>query len=313
MELLPLIIAALVVVGLGMILYFVPVGLWITAIFSGVRVGLGTLIGMRLRKVVPSEIIRPLISATKAGIDLDIGQMEAHYLAGGRVEQVVTALISADRANIDLPWKRATAIDLAGRDVLEAVQVSVNHKVIETPRIAAVAKDGIQVIAVARVTVRANIERLVGGAGEETIIARVGEGSVSSIGSADSHKDVLENPDDISRRVLERGLDSGTAFEILSIDIADVDIGRNIGAELQTDQAEADKKIAQAKAEERRAMAVAEEQEMRARVVEAEAEVPRALAEALRNGNLGVMDTYRMDNIQADTRMRGSIAHEDED
>lgn len=313
MELLPLIIAALVVVGLGMILYFVPVGLWITAIFSGVRVGLGTLIGMRLRKVVPSEIIRPLISATKAGIDLDIGQMEAHYLAGGRVEQVVTALISADRANIDLPWKRATAIDLAGRDVLEAVQVSVNPKVIETPRIAAVAKDGIQVIAVARVTVRANIERLVGGAGEETIIARVGEGSVSSIGSADSHKDVLENPDDISRRVLERGLDSGTAFEILSIDIADVDIGRNIGAELQTDQAEADKKIAQAKAEERRAMAVAEEQEMRARVVEAEAEVPRALAEALRNGNLGVMDTYRMDNIQADTRMRGSIAHEDED
>jgi uncharacterized protein YqfA (UPF0365 family) len=289
------------------------VGLWITAIFSGVRVGLGTLIGMRLRKVVPSEIIRPLISATKAGIDLDIGQMEAHYLAGGRVEQVVTALISADRANIDLPWKRATAIDLAGRDVLEAVQVSVNPKVIETPRIAAVAKDGIQVIAVARVTVRANIERLVGGAGEETIIARVGEGSVSSIGSADSHKDVLESPDDISRRVLERGLDAGTAFEILSIDIADVDIGRNIGAELQTDQAEADKKIAQAKAEERRAMAVAEEQEMRARVVEAEAEVPRALAEALRNGNLGVMDTYRMDNIQADTRMRGSIAHEDED
>jgi len=313
MEILPIIIAAVVVLAVGMILYFVPVGLWITAIFSGVRVGLGTLIGMRLRKVVPSEIIRPLISATKAGIDLDIGQMEAHYLAGGRVEQVVTALISADRANIDLPWKRATAIDLAGRDVLEAVQVSVNPKVIETPRIAAVAKDGIQVIAVARVTVRANIERLVGGAGEETIIARVGEGSVSSIGSADSHKDVLENPDDISRRVLERGLDAGTAFEILSIDIADVDIGRNIGAELQTDQAEADKKIAQAKAEERRAMAVAEEQEMRARVVEAEAEVPRALAEALRNGNLGVMDNYRMDNIQADTRMRGSIAHEDED
>jgi uncharacterized protein YqfA (UPF0365 family) len=313
MEILPLIIAAVVVIAVGMILYFVPVGLWITAIFSGVRVGLGTLIGMRLRKVVPGEIIRPLISATKAGIELDIGQMEAHYLAGGRVEQVVTALISADRANIDLPWKRATAIDLAGRDVLEAVQVSVNPKVIETPRIAAVAKDGIQVIAVARVTVRANIERLVGGAGEETIIARVGEGSVSSIGSADSHKDVLENPDDISRRVLERGLDAGTAFEILSIDIADVDIGRNIGAELQTDQAEADKNIAQAKAEERRAMAVAEEQEMRARVVEAEAEVPKALAEALRNGNLGVMDNYRMDNIQADTRMRGSIAHEDED
>jgi uncharacterized protein YqfA (UPF0365 family) len=305
-----IIIGAAVIVVTGL-LYFVPVGLWITAIFSGVRVGLGTLIGMRLRKVVPSEIIRPLISATKAGISLDIGQMEAHVLAGGRVEQVVRALISADRANIELPWKRATAIDLAGRDVLEAVQVSVNPKVIETPRIAAVAKDGIQVIAVARVTVRANIERLVGGAGEETIIARVGEGSVSSIGSADSHKYVLENPDDISRRVLERGLDAGTAFEILSIDIADVDIGRNIGAELQTDQAEADKNIAQAKAEERRAMAVAEEQEMRARVVEAEAEVPRALAEALRSGNLGVMDSYRMDNVQADTRMRGSIANDE--
>jgi uncharacterized protein YqfA (UPF0365 family) len=306
-----IIVAAAVVIVMGL-LYFVPVGLWITAIFSGVRVGIGTLIGMRLRKVVPSEIIRPLISATKAGIDLDIGQMEAHVLAGGRVEQVVRALISADRANIELPWKRATAIDLAGRDVLEAVQVSVNPKVIETPRIAAVAKDGIQVIAVARVTVRANIERLVGGAGEETIIARVGEGSVSSIGSADSHKYVLENPDDISRRVLERGLDAGTAFEILSIDIADVDIGRNIGAELQTDQAEADKNIAQAKAEERRAMAVAEEQEMRARVVEAEAEVPRALAEALRSGNLGVMDSYRMDNVQADTRMRGSIANDED-
>jgi uncharacterized protein YqfA (UPF0365 family) len=305
-----LVAAALII--LTMILYFVPVGLWITALFSGVRVGIGTLIGMRLRKVVPSDIIRPLISATKANINLDVAQMEAHYLAGGRVGQVVTALISADRANIELPWKRATAIDLAGRDVLEAVQVSVNPKVIETPRIAAVAKDGIQVIAVARVTVRANIERLVGGAGEETIIARVGEGAVSSIGSADSHKYVLENPDDISRRVLERGLDAGTAFEILSIDIADVDIGRNIGAELQTDQAEADKNIAQAKAEERRAMAVAEEQEMRARVVEAEAEVPRALAEALRSGNLGVMDVYRMDNVQADTRMRQSLAQDDD-
>ena len=312
MDTVTLIVIAAVVVAVAGLLYFVPVGLWITAIFSGVRVGIGTLIGMRLRKVVPSEIIRPLISATKAGIHLDIGQMEAHVLAGGRVEQVVRALISADRANIELPWKRATAIDLAGRDVLEAVQVIVNPKVIETPRIAAVAKDGIQVIAVARVTVRANIERLVGGAGEETIIARVGEGSVSSIGSADSHKYVLENPDDISRRVLERGLDAGTAFEILSIDIADVDIGRNIGAELQTDQAEADKNIAQAKAEERRAMAVAEEQEMRARVVEAEAEVPRALAEALRSGNLGVMDSYRMDNVQADTRMRGSIARDED-
>ncbi len=302
---------AAVVLAFGLLFYFVPVGLWITAIFSGVRVGIGTLIGMRLRKVVPGEIVRPLISASKAGIDLDVGQMEAHYLAGGRVGSVVAALISADRANIDLPWKRATAIDLAGRDVLEAVQVSVNPKVIETPRIVAVAQDGIQVIAVARVTVRANIERLVGGAGEETIIARVGEGSVSSIGSAESHKSVLENPDDISRRVLERGLDAGTAFEILSIDIADVDIGRNIGAELQTDQAEADKNIAQAKAEERRAMAVAREQEMRAAVVEAEAEVPRALAEALRSGNLGVMDHYRLENVQADTQMRRSIADEE--
>ena len=297
-----------VLVGSTLVLYFIPLGLWITAIFSGVRVGLGTLIGMRLRKVNPSDIIRPLISATKAGLDLDIGQMEAHSLAGGNVGRVVTALISADRANIELPWKRATAIDLAGRDVLEAVQVSVNPKVIQTPRVAAVAKDGIQVVAVARVTVRANIERLVGGAGEETIIARVGEGTVSSIGSAASHKQVLENPDAISRFVLERGLDAGTAFEILSIDIADVDVGRNIGAELQTDQAEADKKIAQAKAEERRAMAVALEQEMRARVVEAEAQVPLALAEAFRNGTLGVMDYYRMENVQADTTMRRSLA-----
>ncbi|MGD9713425.1 MAG: flotillin-like protein FloA [Thermomicrobiales bacterium] len=288
--------------------YFVPIGLWITAIFSGVKVSLGTLIGMRLRKVNPADIVRPQISATKAGLDLDLGQMEAHHLAGGDVGRVVAALISADRANIELPWKRATAIDLAGRDVLEAVQVSVNPKVIQTPKVAAVAKDGIQVIAVARVTVRANIDRLVGGAGEETIIARVGEGTVSSIGSAETHKKVLENPDQISKLVLERGLDSGTAFEILSIDIADVDVGRNIGAELQTDQAEADKRIAQAKAEERRAMAVAREQEMRASVVEAEAEVPRALAEAFRSGRLGVMDYYRMQNIQADTEMRTSIA-----
>jgi uncharacterized protein YqfA (UPF0365 family) len=292
-------------------LYFVPLGLWVTAIFSGVRVGIGTLIGMRLRKVNPGDIVRPLISAQKAGLDLDVGQMEAHYLAGGNVGRVVTALISADRANIELPWKRATAIDLAGRDVLEAVQVSVNPKVIQTPRVAAVAKDGIQVIAVARVTVRANIERLVGGAGEETIIARVGEGTVSSIGSAATHKTVLENPDAISRFVLERGLDAGTAFEILSIDIADVDVGRNIGAELQTDQAEADKRIAQAKAEERRAMAVAVEQEQRARVVEAEAQVPLALADAFRNGNLGVMDFYRMENVQSDTQMRRSLAGED--
>ena len=309
MDLVPVVVVIVVLVlAIALFFYFIPVGLWVTAIFSGVHVSLGTLIGMRLRKVNPSEIVRPLISATKAGLELDIGQMEAHHLAGGDVERVVTALISADRANIELPWKRATAIDLAGRDVLEAVQVSVNPKVIQTPRIAAVAKDGIQVIAVARVTVRANIERLVGGAGEETIIARVGEGTVSSIGSAQTHKDVLENPDQISKLVLERGLDSGTAFEILSIDIADVDVGRNIGAELQTDQAEADKRIAQAKAEERRAMAVAREQEMRAEVVEAEAEVPRALADAFRSGNLGVLDYYRMQNIQADTSMRESIA-----
>lgn len=305
-------IGALVLFVVVLFFYFVPLGLWITAIFSGVKVRIGTLIGMRLRKVVPSAIIRPLISATKAEIDLEIGQMEAHFLAGGNVERVVTALISADRANIELPWKRATAIDLAGRDVLQAVQMSVNPKVIDTPRVAAVAKDGIQVVAVARVTVRANLDRLVGGAGEETIIARVGEGTVSGIGSADSHKWVLENPDAISTRVLERGLDAGTAFEILSIDIADVDIGRNVGAELQTAQAEADKNIAQARAEERRAMAVAEEQEMRARVVEAEAQVPLALAEALRNGNLGVMDNYRMQNVQADTRMRTAIAGEED-
>jgi uncharacterized protein YqfA (UPF0365 family) len=295
------------------LLYFVPVGLWITAIFSGVKVSIGTLIGMRLRKVPPADIVRPLISATKADLELDVGQMEAHYLAGGNVGRVVQALISADRANIELPWRRATAIDLAGRDVLEAVQVSVNPKVIQTPRVSAVAKDGIQVVAVARVTVRANIDRLVGGAGEETIIARVGEGTVSSIGSAVDHKAVLENPDAISRTVLQRGLDSGTAYEILSIDIADVDIGRNIGAELQTDQAEANKKIAQAEAEKRRAMAVAEEQEMRARLVEAEAEVPRALAEAFRSGNLGVMDYYRMRNVQADTGMRESLSGNESD
>ena len=306
-----LVVLALAFLIIVFFLYFVPVGLWITAIFSGVRVGLGTLIGMRLRKVNPSDIVRPYISAAKAGLPLDVSQMEAHYLAGGNVGRVVQALISADRANIDLPWKRATAIDLAGRDVLEAVQVSVNPKVIQTPRVAAVAKDGIQVIAVARVTVRANIERLVGGAGEETIIARVGEGTVSSIGSAASHKTVLENPDAISRHVLERGLDAGTAYEILSIDIADVDVGRNIGAELQTDQAEADKKIAQAKAEERRAMAVALEQEMRAKVVEAESQVPLALADAFRSGRLGVMDYYRMENMQSDTRMRTSLAGEE--
>jgi uncharacterized protein YqfA (UPF0365 family) len=302
------VVAVLALVAL--FFYFVPVGLWIAAVFSGVRVSIGTLIGMRLRKVNPGAIVRPLISATKAGLELDIGQMEAHYLAGGDVGRVVAALISADRASIDLPWRRATAIDLAGRDVHEAVQVSVNPKVIETPRVSAVAKDGIQLIAVARVTVRANIDRLIGGAGEETIIARVGEGTVSSIGSAKDHKAVLENPDAISKLVLSRGLDAGTAYEILSIDIADVDVGRNIGAHLQTDQAEADKKIAQAQAEQRRAMAVALEQENRARVVEAEAEVPLALAEAFRGGNLGVLDYYRMRNVQADTEMRQALARD---
>ena len=305
------------VLTLGILFFFVPVGLWLSARFAGVEVGIGELIGMRLRRVPPRAIVEPKVSAHKAGITLDTGEMEAHHLAGGNVERVVSALISADRANIDLPWRRATAIDLAGRDVLNAVQVSVNPKVIQTGRVSAVAKDGIELITVARVTVRANIERLVGGAGEETILARVGEGTVSAIGSADSHKQVLENPDQISKRVLSGGLDSGTAFEILSIDIADVDVGRNIGAQLQTDQAEADKQIAQARAEQRRAMAVAQEQEMtarveemRARVVEAEAEVPRAMAEAFRSGNMGIMDYYRMRNVQADTSMRESLSQE---
>ena len=305
-----------IIVLLLIFFYFVPIGLWITAFFSGVRVRIfKDLIGMRLRKVPPNQIIRPLIAATKAGIKLDADKLEAHFLAGGNVSRVVTALISADKANINLAFERATAIDLAGRDVLEAVKVSVNPKVINTPMIAAVAMDGIQVRATSRVTVRANIDRLVGGAGEETIIARVGEGIVTTIGSSASHKLVLENPDRISKTVLEKGLDAGTAFEILSIDIADVDVGENIGAKLQTDQAEADKRIAQAKAEERRALAVANEQEMkaltqemRAKVVEAEAEIPRAIAEAFRQGNLGVMDYYNLRNIQADTDMRSSIA-----
>jgi uncharacterized protein YqfA (UPF0365 family) len=293
----------------------VPVRLWIEAIFSGVAVGLGTLVGMRLRKVNPGAIVRPQIAATKAGLSLSIGELEAHYLAGGDVERVVRALISADKANIELPFQQAAAIDLAGRDVFEAVQVSVNPKVINTPRVAAMAKDGIQMIALARVTVRANINRLVGGAGEETILARVGEGIVSTIGSAASHKAVLENPDAISKTVLAKGLDSGTAFEILSIDIADVDVGKNIGAELQADQAEADKRVAQARAEERRAMAVATEQEMKAKVqdmrsrlVEAEAQVPMAIADAFRKGNLGVMDYAKYRNVLSDTAMRESIA-----
>ncbi len=311
-----LILAAILVAGIAS---FIPVRLWIEALAAGVRVGLGTLIGMRLRKVSPAAVIRPLINATKAGLNLDINALEAHYLAGGNVDRVVKALISADKAGIDLTFQRAAAIDLAGRDVLEAVQVSVNPKVIQTPKVAAMAKDGIQLIAIARVTVRANIHRLVGGAGEETILARVGEGIVSTIGSSESHKAVLENPDRISKTVLEKGLDSGTAYEILSIDIADVDVGKNIGAELQTDQAEADKRIAQAKAEERRAMAVALEQEMRARtqemrakVVEAEAQVPLAIAEAFRNGRLGVMDYVRYRNVEADTEMRRSLARGDE-
>jgi uncharacterized protein YqfA (UPF0365 family) len=309
--------AVVVIIVLMLIFfYFVPIGLWITAYFSGVKVRIfKDLIGMRLRKVPPLQIIRPLIAATKAGIKLDVDKLEAHYLAGGNVSTVVNALISADKANINLTFERATAIDLAGREVLEAVKMSVNPKVINTPMIAAVAMDGIQVRAMSKVTVRANIDRLVGGAGEETIIARVGEGIVTTIGSSASHKLVLENPDRISKTVLEKGLDAGTAFEILSIDIADVDVGENIGAKLQTDQAEADKRIAQAKAEERRALAVAREQEMkaltqemRAKVVEAEAEIPRAISEAFRSGNLGVMDYYNIRNIQADTDMRSSIA-----
>lgn len=310
-----MVILAVVLVILSVFLSFFPIGLWITAIFSGVRIGIFTLVGMRFRRVKPSNIVNPLIKATKAGLDLNSDKLEAHFLAGGDVNRVVDALIAAQRAEINLVFERAAAIDLAGRDVLQAVQVSVNPKVIETPKIAAVAKNGIEVMVKARVTVRANIERLVGGAGEETIIARVGEGIVTTVGSAETHKAVLENPDLISRTVLSKGLDAGTAFEILSIDIADIDIGRNIGAQLQTDQADADKRIAQAKAEERRAMAVAKEQEMkaaveemRAKVVEAEAEVPKAISQALKDGNLGAMDYYNMKNVMSDTEMRNAIS-----
>ena len=310
-----IILIVLILVFLMVLFSFVPVGLCISALAANVHVGLFNLVGMRLRRVPPNKIVLPLIKANKAGMKMDTSQLEAHYLAGGNVDRVVDALIAAERAGIELNFSRAAAIDLAGRDVKEAVMVSVTPKVIETPVIAAMAKNGIQVKATARVTVRANIDRLVGGAGEETIIARVGEGIVSTVGSSDSHNDVLENPDSISKTVLKKGLDSGTAFEILSIDIADVDVGRNIGAELQIDQAEADKNIAQAKAEERRAMAVAYEQEMRAKVqemkakvVEAEAQVPLAMAEALRNGNLGVMDYYNLQNVSADTKMRDNIA-----
>lgn len=311
----PLSIALLIIIVVMLFFSFVPVGLWVTAFFSGVKIKMTTLIGMRLRRVAPSRIVNPMIKATKAGLDININELEAHFLAGGNINTLVDALIAAQRANIPLEFERAAAIDLAGRNVLEAVQVSVNPKVIETPQISAVAKNGIEVIVKARVTVRANIERLVGGAGEETIIARVGEGIVTTVGSSISHSDVLENPDRISKTVLEKGLDSGTAYEILSIDIADVDIARNIGAKLQMDQAEADKRIAEAKAEERRSMAVAKEQEMKAeveamkaKVVEAEAEVPLALASALREGKLGVMDYYNMRNILADTDMRSSIS-----
>ncbi len=315
-----LITAAAVLIFFIIFFSIVPVGLWISAVAAGVNVSLISLVAMKLRRVRPNRIILPLIKADKAGIDVKQDQLEAHYLAGGNVDRVIDALIAADKAQIGLPFDRAAAIDLAGRDVLDAVKVSVNPRVIQTPSVAAVAKDGIQLISTARVTVRANLERLVGGAGEETIIARVGEGIVSSIGSSASHKTVLENPDVISKTVLAKGLDSGTAFEILSIDIADVDVGKNIGAILQTDQAEADKRVAQAKAEERRAMAVAAEQEnrakveeMRAKVVEAEAEIPRALAEAFRKGNLGVMDYYNLENIQSDTKMRRNIARATDD
>ncbi len=316
---LPIIALIVALIAIMLLNWAIPVRLWIEAIFAGVRVGITDLIGMRLRKVNPAQVVRPLIAATKAGLHLNVQQLEAHYLAGGHVDRVVKALISADKANLGLPFPQAAAIDLAGRDVLEAVKVSVNPKVIDTPRVAAMAKDGIQLIATARVTVRANITRLVGGAGEDTILARVGEGIVSTIGSSASHKAVLENPDNISKTVLAKGLNAGTAFEILSIDIADVDVGKNIGAELQTDQAEADKRIAQAKAEERRAMAVAAEQEMRAKVqemrakvVEAEAEIPLAMAEAFREGNLGIMDYARYRNVTADTEMRRAIAGGDD-
>ncbi len=312
-----IIIVALVVIVLVFFI-FSYIALWLQALVSGAKVGLLNIIFMRFRKVPPKLIVESKIMAVKAGIDLSTDNLESHYLAGGNVARVVQALIAADKANIELPFNRSVAIDLAGRDVLEAVQMSVNPKVIETPLVTAMAKDGIQLRALSRVTVRANIDRLVGGAGEETILARVGEGIVTTIGSAITHKEVLENPDSISKTVLKKGLDSGTAYEILSIDIADVDVGKNIGAELETDRAEADKKIAQAKAEEKRAMAYAEEQvmkarvqQMRAKVVEAEAEVPLAMAEAFRSGNLGIMDYYKMQNISADTKMRDQIATPD--
>lgn len=320
MEIMSILLIIAGILGLVIVYFaFSYIGLWVQALVSGARVGLLNIIFMRFRKVPPKLIVESKIMAVKAGIDIATDSLESHFLAGGNVSRVIQALIAADKANIDLPFNRAAAIDLAGRDVLEAVQMSVNPKVIETPIVAAMAKDGIQLKAISRVTVRANIDRLVGGAGEETILARVGEGIVTTIGSAVTHKQVLENPDTISKTVLSKGLDAGTAYEILSIDIADVDVGKNIGAELETDRAEADKKIAQAKAEEKRAMAYAQEQEMKARVqemrakvVEAEAQVPLAIAEAFRSGNLGIMDYYKMQNISADTRMRDTIAAPDQ-
>lgn len=302
-------IALLGIIGLLIILFFVfvPVGLWVSSMAANVKISIFNMIGMKLRRVKPATIVMPLIKARKAGLNLGVNQLEAHYLAGGNVDNVVNALIASERAGIELKFEKAAAIDLAGRNVLEAVKMSVNPKVIETSNVSAVAKDGIELLVKARVTVRADLERLVGGAGEATILARIGEGIVTTVGSALSHKEVLENPDDISKRVLTKGLDSGTAFEILSIDIADIDVGRNIGAQLQSLQAEADKNIAQAKAEERRAMAVAKEQEMRAYVVEAEAEVPKAMAYALREGKMGVMDYYELQNLKADTEMRENI------
>lgn len=305
---LPVVVAGIICLVIILFFVFVPVGLWISSMAANVKISIFNLIGMRLRRVTPSRIVIPLIKATKAGLKININQLEAHYLAGGNVDKVVDALIASERAGIELTFEKAAAIDLAGRDVLEAVKMSVNPKVIETTNVSAVAKDGIELLVKARVTVRADLERLVGGAGETTILARIGEGIVTTVGSSNSHKAVLENPDDISKCILSKGLDSGTAFEILSIDIADIDVGRNIGAQLQTLQAEADKNIAQAKAEERRAMAVAKEQEMRAYVVEAEAEVPKALAYALKEGKLGIMDYYDMENIKADTQMRDKIA-----
>jgi len=305
----PIIIAAIVIILVVAFFAIIPVGMWISAVASGVKISIFSLVGMKLRRVRPAKIVSPLIKATKAGINVTTNQLEAHYLAGGNVDSVVNALIAAERASMNLSFEQASAIDLAGRDVFEAVTMSVTPKVIETPQISAVAKDGIELLVKARVTVRTNIDQLIGGAGEATVLARVGEGIVTTVGSAITHSSVLENPDDISKVVLEKGLDSGTAYEIMSIDIADIDIGRNIGANLQSLQAEANTKIAQAKAEERRAMAVALEQEMKAEVVKAEADIPRAMAEALRSGKLGVLDYYNLKNVQADTKMKNDIGN----